>query len=87
MLLIAPKNEDLYRGFKQLAVELVALKEWINDDELDFIYGAVSTGNVWQFGKLDIQNKRITKDLNIYTVPRKLEELMKILIGILERKH
>ncbi len=86
-LVVEAKNEDLYRGFKQLAVELIALKEWLNDEEMNFLYGAVSTGNAWQFGKLDVKNKRIVQDLNIYTVPRQLEELLKILIGILERKH
>lgn len=86
-LVVEAKNEDLYRGFKQLAVELIALKEWLNDPEINFLYGAVSTGNAWQFGKLDVKNKHIVQDLNIYTVPLQLEELLKILIGILERKH
>lgn len=86
-LVVEAKNEDLYRGFKQLAVELIALKEWLNDAEINFLYGAVSTGNTWQFGKLDVKNKQIIQDLNIYTIPRQLEELLKILIGILERKH
>lgn len=44
-LVVEAKNEDLYRGFKQLAVELIALKEWLNDEEINFLYGAVSTGN------------------------------------------
>lgn len=86
-LVVEAKNEDLYRGFKQLAVELIALEKWLNDSELNYLYGAVSTGNTWQFGKLDVKNKKIFQDLNIYTIPRQLEELMKILIGILERKH
>ncbi len=86
-LVVEAKNEDLYRGFKQLSVEMIALKEWLNDEEINFLYGAVSTGNAWQFGKLDVKNKRIIQDLNIYTIPRQLEELLKILIGILERKH
>lgn len=86
-LVVEAKNEDLYRGFKQLAVELIALEKWLNDSELNYLYGAVSTGNAWQFGKLDVKNKKIFQDLNIYTIPRQLEELMKILIGILERKH
>ncbi len=85
-LVIEAKNEDLYRGFKQLAVELIAFKEWLNDDT-KFLYGAVSTGNTWQFGRLDAEKRHITKDLNVYTVPAQLEELMRILIGILERKH
>ena len=86
-LVVEAKNEDLYRGFKQLAVELIALKEWLDDGEINFLYGAVSTGNAWQFGRLDVKNKHIIQDLNIYTVPLQLEELLKILIGILERKH
>ncbi len=86
-LVVEAKNEDLYRGFKQLSVEMIALKEWLNDEEINFLYGAVSTGNAWQFGKLDVKNKLIIQDLNIYTIPRQLEELLKILIGILERKH
>lgn len=86
-LVVEAKNEDLYRGFKQLVVELIALKEWINDKELKTLYGAVSTGSAWQFGKLDVQNNIIKQDLNIYTVPKQLEELLQILLGILERKH
>ncbi len=86
-LVVEAKNEDLYRGFKQLAVELIAVKEWLNDEKLNFLYGAVSTGSTWQFGKLDVQRKFIVQDLNIYTVPRQLEELLHILVGILERKH
>ena len=86
-LVVEAKNEDLYRGFKQLAVELIALKEWLNDKEIKFLYGAVSTGSAWQFGKLDVQNTIIKQDLNIYTVPKQLEELLQILLGILERKH
>lgn len=86
-LVVEAKNEDLYRGFKQLAVELIALERWLDDDELNNLYGAVSTGNAWQFGKLEVKSKKIVQDLNIYTIPRQLEELMKILIGILERKH
>lgn len=86
-LVVEAKNEDLYRGFKQLAVELIAFREWLNDNELKLLYGAVSTGSTWQFGKLDVEKKQITKDLNIYTVPAQLEELMRILVGVLERKH
>lgn len=86
LLVIEAKNEDLYRGFKQLAAEMIAVYLWADDEDLKVLYGAVSTGNLWQFGKLDVAKGLITKDLKIYDVPAELNDLFQILIGILERK-
>ena len=86
LLVIEAKNEDLHRGFKQLAAEMIAVQQWAEDDELKVLYGAVSTGNLWQFGKLDIVNRIISKDLKVYDVPDELSNLLHILVGILERK-
>ena len=82
-LVVEAKQADLTRGFTQLAVELIAFSEW---EEKDFLYGAVSIGESWRFGKFDRANKMITQDLNMYNVPVNIEELVKILIGILEEK-
>ncbi len=49
-LVIEAKNDDLTRGFTQLAVELIALSQV---EEQDIYYGAVTIGDVWRFGKLD----------------------------------
>lgn len=76
------KNADLSQGFTQLAVELIALDGWSDSDETTF-HGAVSTGDIWQFGILHRQQKQITQDLNLYRVPADLEELLRILIAIL----
>ncbi len=86
LLVIEAKNEDLHRGFKQLAAEMIAVQQWIEDDELKVLYGAVSTGNLWQFGKLDVVNRIVSKDLKVYDVPDELSNLLHILVGILERK-
>ncbi len=45
--------------------------------------GAVSIGDVWKFGSLDRAEKRITEDLNTYSVPTVVEQVMQILVAIL----
>jgi hypothetical protein len=62
-------------------VELIALSE-IEDQ--DIFYGAVTIGNVWQFGKLERIKQEIYQDLNLFKIPDDLLELGKVLVGILE---
>jgi hypothetical protein len=83
LLVIEAKNADLAKGFTQLAVELIALDKWA-DSELPVLQGAVSTGDIWQFGILERSQKQIQQGLTLYRVPDDLESLMRILIKILE---
>ncbi|KKI99653.1 hypothetical protein [Prochlorothrix hollandica] len=73
LLVIEAKRDDLTRGFTQLAVEMI---------ELGDCYGAVTTGNIWQFAKL--RDHQITQDINLYRVPGDLSDLVSILVGILQ---
>ena len=82
LLVIAAKNADLQRGFTQLTAELIALDQWLETTHA-MLYGAVSIGNVWQFGLLDRTEKRMTQDLNLYRVPADLEDLLHILVAII----
>ncbi|MEH2372776.1 hypothetical protein [Nostoc sp.] len=82
MLVIEAKQADLSRGFTQLAVELIALDQWI-DSELQLLYGSVTTGEDWRFAIYNRQEKQITEDLKLYRVPEELTELTHILVGIL----
>lgn len=82
LLVIEAKNDDLTRGFTQLAVELIALSE-IEEDKSVF-YGSVTTGEIWRFGKLERQQKQITQDLRLLRIPDDIEEISSILVGILE---
>ena len=75
------KNADLSRGFTQLAVELIAISE-VEDG--DIFYGAVTTGDVWRFGRLDRSSHQISQDITLYRIPDDLENLLLILLGILE---
>lgn len=81
-LVIEAKNEDLERVFLQLAVEMIALDQWIESDQT-LLQGAVSTGNIWQFGQFNRQSRKITQDLDLYRVPADLDSLLRILIEAL----
>jgi len=80
VLVVEAKHADLTRGFTQLAVELI--DQWIEGDE-PILYGAVTTGDIWQFGSFQRENKLITQDIMLYRVPTDLEILMQILVGTL----
>jgi len=79
---VEAKRDDLTRGFTQLAIEAIALS--MLDQSPDLLYGSVTIGNVWIFGILDVTSRTIFQDIGSYTLPDDLEDLIKILVGILE---
>lgn len=81
LLVVEAKNDDLTRGFTQMAVELIALSKV---EEQDVFYGAVTIGNAWQFGILNVSQQKITQDIALYSIPDDLEELTNILVGIVQ---
>lgn len=83
LLVIEAKNADLAKGFTQLAVELIALDKWI-DSEQPTLIGAVSTGDIWQFGILHRELHQIQQTLTLYRVPDDIEILLRILVKILK---
>jgi hypothetical protein len=85
LVIAEAKQADLTRGFTQLAVEMIALDK-AEATEKEIIYGAVTTGEEWRFGKLNRQTKTIFQDITLYVLPTNLEQIMQILIGILEEK-
>ena len=85
-VVVEAKFADMEHGFTQLAVEMIAVDKYYEDEKSDFIYGAVTVGDIWRFGVLDRQSKTIFKDITIYAIPTQLEELFAILLGILRNK-
>ncbi|MDB9519480.1 hypothetical protein PN466_21275 [Roseofilum reptotaenium CS-1145] len=79
LLVIEAKNEDLERGFLQLAIELIALEQWF-ESEQTILQGAVLTGNIWQFGQFNRQSRTVTQDLDLYRVPADLNHLLRVLV-------
>ena len=82
LLVIEAKETSLTRGFKQLAAELIAVDQW-TDSESPYLYGAISFGEIWQFGVLERERKRILHDQNTYSVPSQLEDTVRILLAML----
>jgi hypothetical protein len=82
-VVIEANSADLERGFTQLAVELIALEQQM-DSTSNLLYGAVSTGTFWQFGVLDREKKLIIQDFHFFQIPGDVEEVLRILIGILK---
>ena len=81
-LIVEAKNADLVHGFTQLAAELIALDRWTDCTEA-ILYGAVTTGDIWQLGSFDRTSRIITQDLELYRVPTDLSILMSILVAML----
>jgi hypothetical protein len=85
LLVIEAKDADMTRGFTQLSAEMIALDK-ADDTDQKVIYGAITTGNIWQFGKLERENKMISQDIKNFDLIQDLEVLVRILVGILEEK-
>ena len=87
LLVIEAKYEDLTRGFTQLVAELVALDQWegaTTVSQQPILIGVVSTGTIWQFGRLDRTAKHFEQGINSYRVPEDLEQVMRILVAALK---
>jgi hypothetical protein len=81
LLVIEAKNDDMTRGFTQLAVQLIAMS---HVEDKNIFYGAVTMGEVWRFGKLDRNQKTIFRDTHLFRVPDDLDDLLKVMVGILD---
>ncbi len=83
LVVVEAKRADMERGFTQLAAEMIAFSEY-HPKPANCIYGAVTTGDLWQFGLLDKERKTISKDSEEYLLPKDLENVVSILLGLLE---
>ncbi|NJL02746.1 MAG: hypothetical protein HC910_20095 [Spirulinaceae cyanobacterium SM2_1_0] len=81
LIVVEAKRDDLERGFTQLAVELIAMAQI---EEQPVLYGAVTIGEAWRFGRLDREQRQIVQDIDLYVVPDRLEAVVSILLGILD---
>ena len=80
LIVIEAKQADINRGFTQLATEMIALDRWTDSTQTE-ILGAVTTGNVWQFGILYRQTQLIEQAINLYRVTEELEVVLRILLA------
>ncbi len=67
MTLVEAKNENIKAGLPQCMAEMVAAQRFNQQDNLSLpIYGAVTTGMIWQF--LQLEGDRISLDLREYYI-------------------
>lgn len=83
LLVIEAKKGDLDYGMTQLFAELIALDQWQENEKQTQIIGAITTGKIWEFARLNRLNKHIEQGLENYRVPEDLEPLMRILVQAL----
>ena len=82
LIVIEAKKGDIDRGFNQLAAELIALDQY-EEEGGSILYGVVTIGEMWVFSMLDRKNKKITRDMHNYTIPEDVENIFRILVGII----
>ncbi len=86
LLVIEAKRDDLDYGFTQLMAELIALDQWERSptvDEQPVLTGAVTTGVIWQFARLDRTSKHIQQGVNSFRAPEDLESIVRFLVHTL----
>jgi hypothetical protein len=79
LTIVEAKNENLKAELGQCIAEMVAAQLFNQQEgnEISIIYGAVTTGTVWQFLKLE--NKVVSIDLTEYFI-RDIQKIIGILI-------
>ncbi|MBD2501599.1 hypothetical protein [Anabaena azotica] len=82
LIVLEAKQADINRGFTQLATEMIALDKWTDATQAE-ILGAVTTGNIWQFGILYREKQSIEQAINLYRVTEELEIVVRILLAAL----
>lgn len=79
VIIIEAKKENLKGGLGQCIAEMVAAQKFNleNDKSIATVYGSVTSGNLWNFLKLE--NNTVTIDLKEYLIPP-VEQLLGILM-------
>ncbi len=83
LLIIEAKKEDLDYGMTQLIAELIALEQWQENKKKAYLIGAITTGKIWEFARLNRDKKQIEQGLESYRIPEDIEPLMRILVQAL----
>lgn len=78
-LKIEPKDLAKYFGY------LIALEQWQENKGQTHLVGAVTTGKIWEFARLNRDEKQIEQGLESYRVPEDLDFLMRILVRSLSK--
>ncbi|MEM7134266.1 MAG: hypothetical protein AAF702_48800 [Chloroflexota bacterium] len=78
VVVIEAKEANIDRGFTQLAVEMIAVAARYDES---IIYGAVTTGLLWRFGRFD--GREITRDTDVHLLPHALPTVAGSIMSLL----
>lgn len=70
----------LYKLFSRC----VAVGDFTPVSQQPILIGVVTTGTIWQFGRLDRTAKHLEQGINSYRVTEDLEQVMRILVATLK---
>ncbi len=81
--LVEAKNDNLKSGLAQCAAEMVAAQIFNarQENKIAKVYGAITTGTVWQF--LELESQTVVLDLKEYSIEN-LPKILGILISFVE---
>ncbi len=65
-------------------MELIALSQ---TEEQEVLYGAVTIGDAWRFGRLNAGERCVAQDIALYRVPDDLDSLMPVFVGIVNGEN
>lgn len=79
VMIVEAKNENIKDGLGQCAAEMLAARIFNQQEQINvnYIYGAVTTGDIWKFLKL--QEDDLLIDLNNYYI-KEIDKIMGILL-------
>jgi hypothetical protein len=80
---VEAKKDDFTEGWGQCSAEMVAVQK-INETDKQTIFGIVSNGKIWEFGKLS--DRSFTKNIKIYRLSD-LDELFAAINYVFEQSQ
>jgi hypothetical protein len=69
------KKDNFNEGWAQLLAEMIAVQRYNQDEKMD-IYGIVTSGDIWKFGKL--KEKTLTMEVIPFSALENLQKLFNI---------
>lgn len=84
IMLVEAKNDNIKNGLGQCIAEMLAAQQFNQQEQnnIDEIYGVVTTGTIWQF--LRLKNRTIEVELKEYYLSE-LDKILSILTMILQK--
>lgn len=86
VVIVEAKKEDLTKGLPQCIAEMRASQIFNRkrENQIETIYGVVTTGSIWKF--LELQNQTVYIDFDEYHI-KELDKIIGILFSMCQKKN